>query len=134
VLLSLLREDLSAGADELFELWREDSVRMIAPRLLFAEVPSGLRYAIHRRRIAQSDGNVALQDFLAAGIEPREPHDLVNRAWEIGKVLKSPRLYDVFYIALAGMEECELWTADRRLANLAGPRYPFVRWVGDVLP
>ena len=45
--------------------------------------------------------------------------------------MNAPRLYDAFYVALADIEGCELWTADRRLTNLVQPRFPQVHWLGE---
>jgi predicted nucleic acid-binding protein len=103
----------------------------VAPQLLTAEVPSVLRQAVHRRRISADEGDEAFGSFLGMGIRIRQPVRLMQRAWELGKVLDAPRLYDMCYVALAEMEQCELWTADRRLANLASRRTQFVRWVGE---
>jgi predicted nucleic acid-binding protein len=34
-------------------------------------------------------------------------------------------------VALAHREGCELLTADEKLINKLGRRFPFVRWIGD---
>jgi predicted nucleic acid-binding protein len=131
VLLSFLREPASVAADALFESWRESNVELIGPHMLALEVPSALRQAVHRGKITSTEGDQSLEVFLRMPIRIREPRDIVQRAWNIGKGLDSPRLYDMYYLALAENEKCELWTADRRLVNLANPRYHFVKWVGQ---
>jgi len=126
----LLEEDLSPQADAKLEEWRAADVEFVAPHLLGAEVPSVLRQAVHRSRITVEEGDEAYQSFVGMRIGIRQPDRLLAQAWELGKVLDAPRLYDMHYVALAELEHCELWTADRRLANLASRRTKLVRWIG----
>ena len=93
-----------------------------------------IRQAVHSKRITQDEGDEALQTFLDLTIEIIQPAPLVYEAWTIGKTLNAPRLYDMYYVALASLSRCEFWTADRKLANLARHRFPFVQWIGDSLP
>jgi len=37
----------------------------------------------------------------------------------------------MFYVAVAELEQCEFWTADRHLVNLVKDRWPLARWLGD---
>ena len=60
-----------------------------------------------------------------------EPLRLPEDAWPLAQKLNASRAYDMFYVALAEAQPCDLWTADQRLVNLAGSRSS-VRWVGDV--
>ena len=134
VLLWFLREELSAAADSLLDEWRNAGARFIAPALLMAEVPSALRQAVHRGRMTLEEGDDALDAFLQMNIVIREPDGLLRRAWQFGKELNASRLYDMLYLAAADLEKCELWSADRRLVNLAARRLSFVRWVGASSP
>jgi predicted nucleic acid-binding protein len=58
------------------------------------------------------------------------PHDdaqmLSAVAWAMH--LDRAAAYDSFYLALAETLDCDLWTADRRLASAVG--LPWVRYVG----
>lgn len=131
VLAWLLPEELSERAFALKELWDEEGVDLNAPPLLYIEVPSVLRQAIFRGRITPEEGEIALQAFLEMSIRRREPERLLTRSWDIAKSVNAPRLYDMFYLALAEIQGYDLWTADRRLANIAAPRPAPVNWVGD---
>ena len=131
VLLWFLREPLSTRADALLQEWRTDGVEFIAPSLLMLEVPSVLRQAVHRGRVTTAEGDETLHAFLEMDIRIREPSDLLNRTWELGKTLNAPRLYDMYYLALAEIEACELWTADQRFVNLVAPHSALVRLVGE---
>jgi predicted nucleic acid-binding protein len=46
---------------------------------------------------------------------PREPPDLPLRAFDIAAQFNLKWIYDAFYVALADMIGCDLWTADARL-------------------
>ncbi len=132
VLLWLLPQELSSQADALWQRWQGDQVELIAPPLLYAEVPSVLREAVYHHRLAVEEGDGVFAVFCSLGIQAIVPSDLHLHAWELGKVLNAPRLYDSHYLALADLEQCELWTADQRLVNLVGARLPWAKWVGDV--
>ena len=99
VLLWFLREPLSTRADALLQEWRTNGVEFIAPSLLMLEVPSVLRQAVHRGRVTTAEGDETLHAFLEMDIRIREPSDLLNRTWELGKTLNAPRLYDMYYLA-----------------------------------
>lgn len=131
VLLWFLKDAKSASAEDLLRSWRGAGADLVGPRMLALEVPSVLRQAVHRGKLTADEGDQALNIFLRMGIRIREPRDIVPRAWRLGKTLNAPRLYDMYYVALAESENCELWSADRRLVNLAGRHLSFVRWVGE---
>lgn len=59
--------------------------------------------------------------------------ELVERAIEIAYATGQKATYDAFYVALAEMLGCELWTADERFWRAASPAIPFVRWLGEVV-
>ena len=131
VIAWLLPEELTNKAFALRMRWDDERVELIAPSLLAFEVPSTLRQAVYRERISAGDAEEAFAAFLQMPIRITQPEDLVRRAWEIGKAVNAPRLYDAFYVGLADIEACELWTADRRLVNLVQSRFPQVRWLGE---
>ena len=131
VVLWFLRQELTPKADAVLEEWRTADIEFIAPPLLMAEVPSVLRQAVYRGRITLEEGDAAVTDFMDVGIRVVDPPGLLKRAWDLGKTLSAPRLYDMFYVALADLERCELWTADRHLVNLVKERWPLARWLGD---
>lgn len=126
-----LPEEFSDEAFALKERWVSEGVELVAPVMLASEVPSALRQAVYRGRVLPTEGDEAFATFLEMPIRTIQPESLLSRAWEIGKAVNAPRLYDVFYVALADIEGCELWTADRRLINLVRPRFPHVHWLGE---
>jgi predicted nucleic acid-binding protein len=132
VLLWLLPEELSGLATALRERWLAEGAELIAPYLLPVEVPSALRQAVYRGRITEDEGQEAFEVFLDMEIRIIQPDRLLARTWEIGRATNAPRLYDIFYVTLAEMQGCQLWTADKRLVNQLEIRYPWVRWVGEL--
>jgi predicted nucleic acid-binding protein len=132
VLSWLLPEDLSGQAFRLRSVWDAAQEPLVAPPLIREEVPSSLRTATYRGRITNDEADEALAAFLELDIRILEPRRLLANTWELGKQLNPPRLYDFFYVALAQIQGCELWTADERLVNFAAARCPWVNWVGSV--
>ena len=131
VIAWFLPEEFTNQAFALKDRWEGGGVELVAPITLASEVPSALRQAVYRGRILAREGDEAFAAFLEMPILILQPDDLLSRAWEIGKAVNAPRLYDAFYVALADIQDCELWTADRRLANLVQPRFPWVHWLGE---
>ena len=42
-----------------------------------------------------------------------------------------PTAYDTAYLALAQLDRCDFWTADRRLYNTVKEELPWVKWIGN---
>jgi predicted nucleic acid-binding protein len=128
----LLPEELSEKAVQLRDAFRSAGDQLIAPTLLVPEVTTALRKAVFRKRIDAEFGEEAFSAFVLLPIDLHEVRDLAADAWSWAKTLNAPRLYDMYYLALAERLECELWTADRRFVRLAGDRSKRVRWIGDL--
>lgn len=133
VLLWLLPQELSPQADALWQRWESAQVSKIAPPVLYAEVPSVLREAVFHRRFTPEEGDEAFQAFCELGIEVLSPQHLHLHAWEMGKAYNAPGLYDLHYLALAELERCELWKADRRLVDMVRGRSLWAKWVGEII-
>ena len=101
---------------------------IVCPPLLYAEVPSVLRAAVHFGRISLEDGERAFQTFCDFDITVSARADLHILAWELAKEHRQPRIYDSMYLAVARSEGCDFWTGDLRLANSVNA--PWVKWVG----
>ena len=131
VIAWFLPEEFSDEAFALKERWDAEGVELVAPVMLASEVASTLRQAVYRGRILAGEGDEAFAAFLEMPIRIIQPENLLSHAWEIGKAVNAPRLYDAFYIGLADIQDCELWTADRRLVNLVQSQFPQVHWLGE---
>lgn len=74
----------------------------------------------------------ALDVIMAFGIEIYEEGGLHHRALALSRQLGQPATYDAHYLALAIIEDCPLWTGDKRFYLAASKSYPQVHWVGEV--
>ncbi len=59
--------------------------QLVAPWLLWSEVPAALSAMVFRRDISRELGEAAIGRLDDIDIEPRHPDDLVDRAWQIAK-------------------------------------------------
>ena len=58
---------------------------------------------------------------MESGVDLREPPGLHRRAMELAAQLRQDAAYDAYYLALAELLDCELWTADQRFYRAATP-------------
>jgi predicted nucleic acid-binding protein len=128
----LLPEELSNRAGDLVQQWRADGEELVAPQWLMAEVPSALRRAVYTGRTSAAEAEEALESFLQMPVRLIEFAPLLRDAWRWGIALNTPRIYDMFYLALADQFDCDLWVVEKKLVNIVGARSGRVRWVGDV--
>lgn len=124
-----LPEEGSDRIEALWREWRHQGREIVAPSLLYYEITSILRHAVHRGRIAQEEGLHILGQLLKLPIRLLAPQNLHVKAWEMARRLGQPAAYDAHYLALAQTLGCEFWTADKRLFQAAGSRIPWVKFV-----
>ena len=91
------------------------SQRLVAPRLLWSEVPSAIHELRWRGIVSNLLADQALDQFLAAAIAERRPAALPRLAWRVAEELGWAKTYDAEYVALARLLGCRLLTADMRL-------------------
>jgi predicted nucleic acid-binding protein len=113
----VLIEPGSAEARQLWRAWVHAGERLITPPLFSAEMLTGIRKRVFRRILSEREAESFRQSFMALQVEIREPAGLYDRAWQIAERFNRPTVYDACYLALAEIEECELWTADERFAR-----------------
>ena len=131
VLIKLvMAEEDSDRADALWEQWKEDGVKVVAPALLLFELTSVLRKKVHRGLLEPEEGKRAFDTVHRLPVQVLAPSDLHRRAWELATRFNRPAAYDAHYLALAEMMNCEFWTADERLFNTVRDELSWVRWLG----
>ena len=91
------------------------------PAIFTAEVMSALRSLVHRQALSPIRAMTAVSEILSVKIVQYPFEPFARRAWELRDSLT---VYDAWYVALAECLETELITADKRLADAAGPRCP----------
>ena len=119
----------------LIELNRKEIV-MYAPALLTYEVSNILYQHVRKGTITLEKAKEAIKDVLSTGLKLEFTQDtMLNiKALELAQRFNLPATYDAHYLALAEREQCELWTADRRLWNSIRGKLAWVRWLGDYQP
>jgi len=106
---------LPTTATRIVRLWREwlnREVDFVAPTLVFSEVASALRRLRSQEQITPEEALAGYDAFLNISLSPVSDKELARRAWELADLLRLRRPYDMFYVALAEREGCELWTTD----------------------
>jgi predicted nucleic acid-binding protein len=100
--------------------------RLVAPWLLWSEVPAALSAMVFRAEISRELGESALGRLETIKVEPRHPDSLVAEAWRIAKERGWAKTYDAEYLALAHLLGC-------RLVTLDGPLWRATRNLGYVV-
>ncbi len=124
-------EEYSANANALRREWRENNIQMIGPPMFHAEVTSVIRQYVYFKRLLPEEGEEAFSIYQEIPIRTVEGPAMYRKAWELAKQLNLTICYDMQYLAVAELEDCELWTADKKLANSLRRRTKRVRWVGE---
>lgn len=118
-------------ADSLLESWDRTGIELIGPPIFDAEVTSVIRLDVYTKKILPQQGEAAFQYFRDLNVKILSPGILSLFAWELAKKYHQPRTYDMHYLALAKIVDCELWTADKRLVNSLQGHEKRVRWVEE---
>jgi predicted nucleic acid-binding protein len=101
---------------------------LLAPDLIGAEIGNVLWKAVRRKRISRVEAENSLRRFTDLAIQLVPAVGLLVQTLQIA--VKCDRsLCDSLYVALALTTRTELITADERLVNALGSRFP-VRWLG----
>lgn len=118
---SVLANALADDADD-GQIAREAlraAAEIAAPDLIDVETVSVLRKRWLRRTITEERFSVAVDHLQQLDFERVPTLRLMVRAFELRANVSA---YDACYVALAEYLDCELLTADRRLAGATGPR------------
>ncbi|MFC1977744.1 type II toxin-antitoxin system VapC family toxin [Chloroflexota bacterium] len=118
-------------AESLLQSWDQAGTEFIGPPLFDAEVTSTIRRHVYFKKLLPAQGEKAFLFYRELGVKIVSPPELPRVAWELAKEYHQPRTYDMQYLAVAELEDCELWTADSRLANSLKGKAKRIRWLGD---
>ena len=102
--------------------------RLIVPDLFWCEVTNILWKASRQGRITRKIAEEATGTLVGLNLETKPSREIATDAIRISPGCERP-VYDSMYVALAVMSGCPLLTADERLVNALGQRFP-VRWLG----
>lgn len=127
----LLASQANMSANALRQEWYDNGVELTGPPLFHAEVTSVLRGEVFFKRMLPEEGEEAFSIYLDIPIRTIDKPEMYRRAWQLAKEYNLPVCYDMQYLAVAEMEDCELWTLDRKLVNAVRGKNKRVRWVGE---
>jgi predicted nucleic acid-binding protein len=132
----VLNEPDSNLAEALLIEWSHKGIVMYAPALLTYEVTNILYQNVRKGTITLEKAKDAIKNVLRTGLKLELTQDMILniQALELAQRFNLPAIYDAHYLALAKREECELWTADKRLWRAVKDQLPWVRWLGDYHP
>ena len=119
--------------NSLLERWNQAEKQLIAPPLFNAEVTSTIRLNVYTKKLTSQQGEVTFQFFRDLNVQIISPAGLTLMAWEFARTYNQPRTYDMQYLALAELQDCELWTADEKLINSLQGRNNRVHWLREQL-
>jgi predicted nucleic acid-binding protein len=121
-------EPFSAKATQILRDFEAQRIQLLTPDFFWPEFGNVLWKAVRQGRMAGETASRAIE--LVGGLEivtfPSQP--LIGEAFAIATAhLRT--VYDSVYVALAMTTHTPLITADERLVNSLGSRFP-VRWLG----
>ncbi len=121
-------EPLADRADRFLRAYMDGSIQVLVPDLFWLEIGSFLWKAAKRGEITSVLARHALEAMLDRDFPTVPSRSVLPEAFKIAADFDRT-IYDCTYIALAVATGNELITADERLVNALGSRFP-VRWLG----
>jgi predicted nucleic acid-binding protein len=129
-LLPSVAEPLADEAEVLLGLYAQGQLRLVAPDLFWSEIGNVLWKAVLKGRMKAPDAEGAIERALQFGFPLLAAADLLPSALAIA-LAHGRTVFDSLYVAAAMSAHAELITADEKLANALGIRFP-VRWLGGL--
>lgn len=127
-LLPAAGEELIRQANHLLGLHVTRAMQLIAPDLIHSEIGNALWKAVRRDRLSPAEAEDSLRRFSDLALEIVPADELLIPTLQIAANCNRT-FYDSLYVAVALNTKTELITADERLVNALGSRFP-VRWLG----
>ena len=113
---------------QLIHQWKQEKKTLCSPTIWVYEFTSLLTKLVYWGELSEQDAQESLAFGLDLGIELIVPtEDQARQAFLWTRQLNWVAAYDSFYVPLAENLGCELWTADKKLANAVDR--PWVRVV-----
>lgn len=117
----------------LYASWTERRNELLAPDLWTYEIMSVAYRCVFDNRLTVEEARETIERILALPIDRVRPAGLHQRALRLACDLHLGRAYayDAHYLAVAEMENADLWTLDKKLYNAVHARLPWVHLVGN---
>lgn len=127
----VFREEYSKQSLAIVRASARSGERIAGPALLPIEVTNAIRRRMLSEGLSLGEGRRLLGQFFSVPIILAAPEVFSERALAVADTYGLPAVYDAYYVALAQLLECDLWTNDQRLLRALGGGLPFVKWIGD---
>lgn len=128
----VLTEVQTLEARALLADWLHGGRRPLVPSWFACEMANALYQKFLQDLVTLEDAQRGLEAILATvAVHDFEPR-VATRALSLAQRFRQRAAYDVQYLALAELLDCELWTADRRFWLAINAAHPRVRWLGEV--
>ncbi len=124
-------EECTPIANALRQEWREKGIQMVGPPLFHAEVTTAIRQQVYFKRILPEEGEEAFSVYLDIPIRTIDGPEVYRKAWELAREFNLPVCYDMQYLAVAELEDCQLWTGDKNLVKSLKEKSKRLRWLGE---
>jgi predicted nucleic acid-binding protein len=121
-------EPLADRADRFLRAYVDGTIKVIVPDLFWLEIGSFLWKAAKRGAITSPLARRALEAMFNRDFPTLPSRAFLLEAFKIAADFDRT-IYDSTYVAMAVATGTELITADERLVNALGSRFP-VRWLG----
>jgi predicted nucleic acid-binding protein len=122
-------EEHVTEALELLRLHDVGAIEFLVPDLFWVEFASAAQSGVRRKRWTRAQAADSVRDMLGYELQTFPSRLLVETALMMA-IANNCSLHDCIYVALAEEAGCEMITADERLLNALGSRFP-VRWLGS---
>ncbi len=126
IIIALVREEhATPRVEALWETWRTEGRRLVAPQVLRFEVAGVFERKARSGELESDLARMALEEVegLMATIELLEITGGLTVACDLA-VAHNLRIFDSCYVAIAQQEGAELWTLDETLAKRANGKVP----------
>ncbi len=109
----------------------DQTIELLAPDLLWAEVASVMWKKVSRKQLSSADATAIYSDMLRFPITTCGNGELAASALALA-IQTGRSVYDCLYLALAVRENIPFLTGDERLVNAfaGGPHAKLVRFIG----
>jgi predicted nucleic acid-binding protein len=124
------QEEFADRARIILDRFSSRECQLAVPDVFWAEMGNLLARAVRFQRITADRGKEALAKLIATDITTVPSRPLLAHAMSIALNFQRP-FYDCEYVALAIESGTPLLTADERLVNALGARFP-VQWLGSL--
>ena len=122
-------EPLVDAAFDLLSGHANQEVAFLTPDLFWAEFGNVMWKSVRQGRLSEQHARLAISEIRGIEIDVTPSGELLPAAFTIA-ISNGRSFYDSVYVALAIQSGTSLVTADERLANALGARFP-VKWLGS---